>query len=269
MFENLHEGFIVGRVLRDDTGRVVDWVYEEVNRAWGELVGIPSADAAGKTIRELFPGIEDAWVSEFADVVTTKEPIRFTRQVGTLGRWYDGVCQPAGGDRFTVIFLEVTARVLNERRREALRQLSDVLINVETSPAIAAEAARIIGQALSVGRVGYGTVAEDGETFTVPADWTAEGYPSLAGVYRMDDYGGYAEDLRQGHTVVIPDIRLDPRTASDTAPLERVAVRSLVNLPPSSSAGERLPSSTSTTTIPENGQGKRSSFCATSQNERV
>ncbi|MEH3105056.1 MAG: GAF domain-containing protein [Sphingomonas phyllosphaerae] len=41
----------------------------------------------------------------------------------------------------------------------------------------------------------------------------------------------YAQDLREGRTVVIPDIRLDPRTSGDTAPLNPVAVRSLVNRP--------------------------------------
>ncbi|WP_161992640.1 PAS domain S-box protein [Aureimonas leprariae] len=231
LFENLHEGFILGRVIRDAAGRVTDWRYEEVNRAWGELVGIPSSRAAGRTIRELFPGIEDAWVMEFGAVVETGETIRFTRQVGALDRWYDGVCQPAGDDRFTVIFMEVTDRVLADRRREALRELSDALLVAGDAEAIPNVAAEVIGRALGVGRVGYGTVADDGETFTVPADWTADGYPSLAGTYRMSDYGGYAADLREGHTVAIPDIRLDPRTAADTGPLESVAVRSLVNHP--------------------------------------
>lgn len=231
LFENLHEGFLVGRVLRDDTGRIFDWVYEEVNRAWGELVGISSVDAIGKTVREVIPGIEDSWVNEFANVVEAQESIRFTRQVESTGRWYDGICQPVGEDRFTVIFLEVTDRVLAERRREALRELSDILIDAEAPADMVAAAARIVGQTLEIKRVGYGTVADDGETFTVPIDWTAEGYPSLAGIYRMDDYGGYAEDLRRGRMVVIPDIRLDPRTAGDTVPLESVEVRSLVNLP--------------------------------------
>ncbi|MBB3951035.1 PAS domain-containing sensor histidine kinase [Aureimonas jatrophae] len=231
LFENLHEGFILGRVLRDAEGRVTDWRYEEVNRAWGELVGIPSTDAAGRTIRQVFPGIEDAWVNEFADVVETGETIRFTRQVGTLGRWYDGVCHAIGDDRFTVIFLDVTDRIQAEARREAIAELALALSDLTAPNDMAATAARIIGQTLGVGRVGYGTVAGDGETFTVPSDWTAEGYPSLAGVYRMDDYGGYAEDLRQGRTVVIPDIWMDPRTAGDIGPLERVCVRSLVNLP--------------------------------------
>lgn len=231
LFESLEEGFILGRVVRDDAGRIVDWRYEEVNNAWYDLVGVERGCAVGRTIREVFPDIEDEWVMEFARVVETGEALRFTRQVGNLQRWYDGVCQPAGDDRFTVLFLEVTDRVLADRRREALAELGRALTSINDSQALVRAATSIIGRTLDVGRVGYGMVAEDGETFTVPSDWTAADYPSLAGTYRMDDYGGYAEDLRQGRTVVIPDIRLDPRTSADTGPLEAVSVRSLVNRP--------------------------------------
>lgn len=231
LFETLEEGFILGEVIRDDSGRIIDWRYDEVNDAWYDLVGIERGCAVGRTIREVFPGIEDAWVMEFAQVVETGEPIRFTRQVGDLQRWYDGVCQPAGGDRFTVLFLEVTDRIRLDQRREALAELSIALNSLTDAEAVARSATAIIGRALGAGRVGYGTVGEDGETFIVPNDWTADGYPTLAGTYCMDDYGGYAEDLRQGRTVVIPDIRLDPRTSPDTTPLESVSVRSLVNLP--------------------------------------
>lgn len=74
--------------------------------AWYDLVGIERGTAIGKTIRDLFPGIEDVWVNEFAEVVDTGEAKRFTRQVGGLDRWYDGVCQSVGQDRFTVFSLK-------------------------------------------------------------------------------------------------------------------------------------------------------------------
>ncbi|ALN75713.1 PAS domain S-box protein [Aureimonas sp. AU20] len=231
LFENLEEGFILGKVQRDASGRVVDWRYEEVNDAWGKLVGIEPSTVVGRTVRDLIPGVEDAWVNEFAQVVETGQAIRFTRKVDTLSRWYDGTCQPVAGDRFSVIFVEVTERVRSEVRSKALLELSETLADLDDPDAMPGAAARIIGKALGVGRVGYGTVADDGETFTVPSDWTADGYPSLAGTYRMDDYGGYAKNLRRGRTVVIPDIRLDPRTSFNTDPLERVGVRSLINHP--------------------------------------
>lgn len=231
LFETLEEGFILGEVVRDEAGRIVDWRYDEVNDAWYDLVGIERGCAIGRTIREVFPGIEDEWVMEFARVVETGEAIRFTRQVGDLDRWYDGVCQTAGGNCFTVLFLEVTDRVHADQRREALAELGRLLTTIDDPEDIMRAATGLIGRTLGVGRVGFGTVGEDGETFVVPNDWTATDYPTLAGTYRMDDYGGYAEDLREGRTVVIPDIRLDPRTAGDTVPLESVAVRSLVNRP--------------------------------------
>lgn len=231
MFETLEEGFILGKVIRDDAGQIVDWRYEEVNNAWYDLVGIERRCAVGRTIREVFPGIEDEWVLEFARVVETGQAIRFTRQVGNLQRWYDGVCQPAGADHFKVLFLGVTDRVHADRRREALAELGRMLTTINDPEDVVRAATALIGRTLDVGRVGFGTVGADGETFVVPTDWTAEDYPSLAGTYRMDDYGGYAQDLREGRTVVIPDIRLDPRTSGDTAPLESVAVRSLVNRP--------------------------------------
>ena len=48
LFEQLHEGFLLGSVVRDEAGRVVDWRYEEVNRAWHELTGIPVGTAVGR-----------------------------------------------------------------------------------------------------------------------------------------------------------------------------------------------------------------------------
>lgn len=231
LFETLEEGFVLGKVLRDKAGRIVDWRYQEVNAAWYDLTGIERGGVVGRTIREVIPGVEDEWVTDIARVVETGEATRFTRKVRDLDRWYDGVCQPAGGDQFTLLFLDVTERVQADQRREALAELGRVLTAINEPDDIVCAAVAIIGRTLGVGRVGYGTVGEDGETFTVPNDWTGGDYPSLAGTYRMDDYGSYAEDLRQGRTVVIPDIRLDPRTSGDTAPLEAVAVRSLVNRP--------------------------------------
>ena len=231
LFETLEEGFVLGKVVRDAQGHIVDWRYEEVNNAWYDLVGIERGSVVGRTIRQLFPGVEDEWVLEFARVVDTGEAVRFTRQVGNLHRWYDGVCQSTGDDRFTVIFLEVTERIRAEQRREASVELEHALADTTDVGGTVKQATAIIGKALGVGRVGYGTVAVDGETFTVPEDWTAQGYPSLKGTYRLDDYGDHAADLRAGRAVVVPDVRLDPRTGPRSEVLEGIAVRTMVNLP--------------------------------------
>ncbi|QJE01380.1 PAS domain S-box protein [Massilia forsythiae] len=113
----------------------------------------------------------------------------------------------------------------------ALLQLSDSLRDLQDVAAMQAAATGVIGATLEAGRVGYGLVAADNQTFTVPQDWTASGFPSLAGAYRLDDYGLYAADLRAGRTVVIDDVRVDPRTAADPEPLVALSVGALINHP--------------------------------------
>ncbi|MEN2746779.1 GAF domain-containing protein [Sphingomonas sp. T9W2] len=231
LFKTLEEGFILAKVVRDADGRISDWRYEEVNDAWYDLVGIERGTAIGKTIRDLFPGIGDAWVNEFAEVVDTGEAKRFTRQVGGLDRWYDGVCQSVGEDRFTVIFLEVTDRIRAEKKREALTDIGHFLSEASDMEHAIDQATEIVAKTLGVVRAGYGTLDADGEMITVPEHWTVDGCPRLVGQYRVDDYGDYAIDLRAGRPVVIPDVRHDPRTSPRAEIFESLAVRTMINLP--------------------------------------
>lgn len=231
LFDKMSEGFILGEVIRDETGKVIDWRYKRVNRAWSDLTGVPAEDVAGRTIRETFPGIEDEWVSEFGDVVTTGQPVRFTRQVGSLGRWYDGIAQPIGPNTFTVLFLEVTARIEAQRKRDALIELGDRLRDAETIEAAGVAASEAMARALHSTRAGFGLVDAEGETVRVLPDQCAPGVASVAGFHSFRDFGSYIDDLKAGRNVIIPDIENDPRTMPGAAALRQIDIRSLVNLP--------------------------------------
>lgn len=111
LFEQLEEGIIVGSVVRDPNGTIVDWRYDEVNPAWGKLVGIPYRQAAGTTIRDLFRDIEEHWVTQVADAIETGVPQRFTREISSIGRWFDGYIRATDDDTFVIIFVEVTDRI--------------------------------------------------------------------------------------------------------------------------------------------------------------
>jgi len=124
LFQQLEEGIIRGTVIRNADGKVVDWRYDQVNPAWGELVGIPVEHAIGNTIRNVLPGIEDDWIEDAAVVVETGESKRFTRRVEMIGRWFDGYIQATGDDTFVIMFLEVTERMA---AAEALRQSEEQL----------------------------------------------------------------------------------------------------------------------------------------------
>ncbi|PZQ58011.1 MAG: histidine kinase [Sphingomonas taxi] len=231
LFDRLTEGLIIGEVVRDDAGQAHDWRYLEVNPAWGELVGIEHTSVAGRTIREVFPGIEDAWVQEFIRVAETGEPATFTRQVGSLDRWYEGRAFSLEGDRFAALFLEVTARVQADIRRNALLEIGDQLRNLTTPEDMTSRASAIVGRALGATRVGFGQLDREGEHVTIGPDWTAPSMTSIAGCHRFEDYGDIRMGLLLGKPLVIHDVLSDSRTADDLARWQRADIRSLVNIP--------------------------------------
>ncbi|MBR7508294.1 hypothetical protein KC216_20745, partial [Mycobacterium tuberculosis] len=55
------------------------------------------------------------------------QPVTFTRQVGSLHRWYEGRAFKLEAERFGIIFLDVPARLAADARRAALLALGDRL----------------------------------------------------------------------------------------------------------------------------------------------
>ncbi len=231
LYQKMDTGFIYARVIRNADGEICDWRYEEVNDAWGNLVGINPTDARGRTIRELIPNIEDEWVLALARVVETQEPYHFTSQVGVFERWYDGTAQSLGGDDFTVIFHEVTARIKGVRRSEALLALGDVLRDQIDSKRMIVEASRIIGEAVVASRASFGELDHTREIVSVEAGWSVAGMPSVEGEHRFSDYGELRGALLDGDVVVIDDTSTDARTAADSAVWASLRAHAVVIVP--------------------------------------
>jgi PAS domain S-box-containing protein len=123
-----------------------------------------------------------------------------------------------------------TLRV-NERRQALLVELSDRFRDLVDPADLSFAAAEILGRALGVSRVGYGTIDRVAETITIERDWNARGGKSLADVLQFRNYGSYIEDLKRGETVIIADAEKDPRTALNADALKAITAQSLVNMP--------------------------------------
>ena len=230
LFENMQEGFVLARVLRDETGRIHDWRYEEVNAAWYDLLGVPPS-VVGRTLREVLPTVEDFWIDEFAGVVETGRPVRFVRQVGSLGRWYEGVAQSVDGDRFTVIFMDATDRIKRDRRQAALLTLGDELRGRSDPERIVTAAARCLADGLEVDRVGYGLANPRAEGIGVRLDWCEPGVPSLVGGDLPCLPGMSGEALRREDIAAIDDLRAALQGGGEASEAASLEMRSALHLP--------------------------------------
>ncbi len=119
LFQSIDAGFCVIEMLYDAEGRPADYRFLEVNPAFERQTGL--RDAAGRTVRELFPQHEKRWFEIYGRVARTREPVRFVEPAALIRGWYEVYAYPVGApheNRVAVLFNDITERV---RAEEALR----------------------------------------------------------------------------------------------------------------------------------------------------
>ncbi|MBA2676118.1 PAS domain-containing protein, partial [Ramlibacter sp.] len=213
------------------------------NPRYTQLVG---REVIGATVADALPdAASQGYVALLDRVYASGEPysafasrydMQASPEVAAVERFVDFVFQPIRDEAGAVsgIFVQgvdVTARVAEQRRTQALGELSD-LFRAFDDPIHAQHAASaILGRSLAVSRVGYGTIDPDAETLHVERDWTAPGVGTLAGTLHLREYGSFIDSLKQGEFISIADVRADERTSPAAAALEGRSTRSFVNVP--------------------------------------
>ncbi|HET7563391.1 MAG TPA: PAS domain S-box protein [Gemmatimonadaceae bacterium] len=126
LFESIDEGFAILDVLFDDRGTACDFRWIEVNRAFEKLTGL--RDVIGKTVREVYPDIEPAWLETYGRVSRTGEPVRFEMERTPVHRWFDVYAFPVSGvdaRRVAVLFTDITQRRRADADLQAARRVAE------------------------------------------------------------------------------------------------------------------------------------------------
>src|ERR1017187_7787282 len=141
LFENMLEGFAYCEMLFDDRGRPIDFVYLDVNRAFGKLTGLanvvgkrftevipggnpelferygrevltgePERFVVGKRFTEVIPGGNPELFERYGRVVLTGEPESFEIEIKALGMWFCISAHGAGKGCFVATFDNITER---------------------------------------------------------------------------------------------------------------------------------------------------------------
>lgn len=126
LFNSMDEGYCIIQMLYgEDGGKACDWRFLEVNPAFERHNGL--MHAAGKTMRELAPGIEQKWAEIYGQVAETGQSVRFEEDSEALGRIFDLYAFRIGRPeerKVAVLFTDITRRRKDE---EALRELNQNL----------------------------------------------------------------------------------------------------------------------------------------------
>ncbi len=127
----MQEGFALHEAVRDETGRMADYVFLDVNPAFERLTAFRREDILGRRALEVIPNLEPEWIEDYASVVDTGNPKRIRRLAEGLGRFYAVDAFRAGPDRFDCFFTDVTAETLAVRDLvEKQAELEDTVVRL-------------------------------------------------------------------------------------------------------------------------------------------
>jgi PAS domain S-box len=126
LYSVISEGVAYCKLITDEQGQPVDWVYLYINRAYEQINGVKSADVVGKKATEVLPDLQsDAgdWLHVYGEVALTGKSVVIERYSDTRKRWYhvSAYCPQKG--YFVSIFEDVTERKKVEN--ELLRTKAD------------------------------------------------------------------------------------------------------------------------------------------------
>ena len=104
-------GYANHRILLDENGVPVDYVFLEVNKAYENFTGLKAANIVGKTVRQVLPGIENDefnWIAFFGNVALTQSKEVLEQYSNVLNRWYKVFVSSPEKGFFSTLFLEST-----------------------------------------------------------------------------------------------------------------------------------------------------------------
>ncbi|UQN10750.1 PAS domain S-box protein [Deinococcus sp. QL22] len=215
LFDTMGQGYCELELIRDADGRAVDQRYLELNPAFERLFGIPAAEARGRKASEVFPSLEPGWHSIFDRVVKTGTPERIEYPVAALGRWFEVFAYPAGGDRLSVLYEDVTERKQAEdalresgERQAFLLELSDALRAEPDADTVTNRALELLAQHLHLDRCFIGVYYLDDDRGDFTHQVGNDRVPPVPSGVRLSDFPD-ALRVAFDSTLVVSDVARD------------------------------------------------------------
>lgn len=118
LFDNMLNGFAYHRMILDDTGEPVDFVFLQANPAFEEMTGLNRKEILGKAISETQPGFtphDSEWLKAYGEVAVTGKSRHFERYSENLGRWLEVNAYSPEPLHFATVFQDITERKEQEQ----------------------------------------------------------------------------------------------------------------------------------------------------------
>jgi PAS domain S-box-containing protein len=133
LFNSMLDAFIYCKILVDKNGHPIDWIFLDVNDAYGRIAGLKKEQIVGKKVSELFPDERNDpldWINRYGHVALTGESTHFDGYSQSLKKWIHVSSYSPKKGYFISLFDDITERKIAE---EAIKQSEEKYHQLFTS----------------------------------------------------------------------------------------------------------------------------------------
>lgn len=119
LFDNLPYGFAYHKVIFDEDGNVVDYIFEEINKNFENITNLKKSNVVGKKVTEVLPNIKEEefdWINTFGKLAKERKPMVFETYITSFNKWFKVAAYSPEEGYVVNIFYDITEDKENENK---------------------------------------------------------------------------------------------------------------------------------------------------------
>lgn len=126
LFKNMFIGCALHKIIMNEDGSPVDYMFLEINAAFEKITGLKSGNIIGRKVSEVASGIKPDLLSLYSKVAATGDQTRFELQFKSSNEWYSVAAYSPMKGYLVTLFDDITAQKNTERRLKSVAITDDL-----------------------------------------------------------------------------------------------------------------------------------------------
>lgn len=122
LFNNINIGSALHEVITDEKGKVIDFVYLDVNPTYESLTQLKRKDIIGKRGLEVIPILERKWIDAYGKVAQTGESITIIDHSEYLNKYWEVKAYSPKKNQFAVALTDITESKLADEKMKDMNE---------------------------------------------------------------------------------------------------------------------------------------------------